>query len=65
MSDFIPNPTVKTIYKDKQYNFTLVIYAYRKLSLPEATHLYRKYLSSNKLKHPPQGKTVIIKTFVE
>lgn len=65
MSDYIPEPTVKTVCKDSQYNFTLVIYAYRKLSSSEAQYLYHKYLSDNNLKRPPQGKTVTVKTFVE
>lgn len=65
MSDFIPRPTVKTTCKDSRYNFTFVIYAYRKLTLAESKYLYRKYLLDNKLTCPPQGKTVTVETFIE
>lgn len=65
MSDFIPEPTVKTICKDSRYNFKLIIYAYRKLSASEANFVYRQYLSENHLKRPPYGKTVTVKTFAE
>lgn len=65
MPDFIPKPTIKTVCKDSRYNFTLIIYAYRQLSASEANMVYRQYLSENNLKRPPQGKTVIVKKFLE
>lgn len=65
MSDFIPEPTVKTVCKDSRYNFKLIIYAYRKLSESEAKFVYQQYLSENHLKRPPQNKTVTVKKFLE
>ncbi|MCI9078324.1 MAG: hypothetical protein HFH68_05270 [Lachnospiraceae bacterium] len=62
MSDFIPEPTVKTFCKDSRYNFKFIIMAYRKLSDSEAEIVYKQYLSAKHLKHPPKGKTVVVKT---
>ena len=62
MTDYIPEPTIKTVCKDSRYDFTLIIYAYRKLSEAEARNVYHRYLAQNHLKHPPKGKIVEAKT---
>lgn len=58
MSDFPPVPNIKNVFKVPDFDFTFIVYAYKKISQSEAKTLYYQYLSENKLKHPPKGQTI-------
>lgn len=57
-------PTVETVFRFKEYNFTFIVVAYRKVTVQEGKMVFRKYLSDIHKTRPPKGKTIRYQTLI-
>ena len=65
MSDKIPMPGVKNIFRDRKRNFTLEIYAYRKLSREEILQFVSLCMRQNGWSSIPRNKKCKCYTTIE
>ena len=57
-------PNIETVFHYRDYDFTFIVVAYRKVTPQEGKLAFRKYLSSIHRKYPPKGKTVKFQTLI-